>query len=530
MKKHTLWGLLFSLAAGIVAAIPLMVDTLPLLSFVAFIPYFLYLYTREETEGYRFRYYASGLFFFFGYYAGAFSFFIAMYPLDFAGLGKFGSIAVIFAAMILLPLFQAWFSAFAILILGVFRRRGFLRRPLFFALSLSALYTIFAFAQNFTWAGVPWANTAVGIASSPLLIQGASLLGSSFLVFFIIFVNAALAEGFIRFRECRDKEAILCFLAAIALFASQILIGSVRLLLPEKEGKTMTVAMLQGNAPSTEGVDLYDHLYTCRDLAVAAAEEEEIDLMLWSESVVTHDLRASKTLIAFFSNIAVRTGATQAVGAFSAEPTETGDEGFYNALFLFYPDGSMSEVTYKKQRPVPFGEYVPMAWLFETVLPSLTEISLLSRNTTAGSTPSLMTTDKGTLGGLICFDSIYPKLARESTKEGSELFLLSTDDSWFDGSFGKSLHFRHAVLRAVENGRTIVRTGNTGQSGIIDAKGNARDLLPLDTETYGIATVSLSEGKTLYTHIGDVTPYLSLGFLILVPLLSRKRKNETTKG
>ena len=116
------------------------------------------------------------------------------------------------------------------------------------------------------------------------------------------------------------------------------------------------------------------------------------------------------------------------------------------------------------------------------------------------------------------------------SKEGAELFLLSTDDSWFDSSFGKSLHFRHAVLRAVENGRTVVRTGNTGQSGIIDAKGNARDLLPLDTETYGIATVSLSEGKTLYTHIGDVTPYLSLGFLILVPLLSRKRKNETTKG
>jgi apolipoprotein N-acyltransferase len=189
----------------------------------------------------------------------------------------------------------------------------------------------------------------------------------------------------------------------------------------------------------------------------------------------------------------------------------------------------MSEETYKKQRPVPFGEYVPMAWLFEAVLPSLTEISMLERNTTAGESSALLKTGNETLGGLICFDSIYPALARKSAKDGAEIFLLSTDDSWFDGSFGKSLHFRHATLRAAENGRTVVRTGNTGLSGVIDAKGRVLETVPLDTEGYAIADVTLTSHKTLYTHMGDVVPYLSLASLVLIPLIHYYVEQRRTK-
>lgn len=525
MKKHTPLLLLFSLCAGLLAALPLIKDGIAWLSFLLFIPYLLFLYTLPPKTTLRF-YYASGLFFFLGYYMAAFSFFIAMYPLDFAGLDTVGSVAVIFAAMVLLPLFQAWFSAFAILLLGVLRKRSFFRTPLFFSLSVAALYTVFAYAQTFTWAGVPWANTAVGIASSPLLIQGASLLGSNFLIFVIIFVNAALAEGFVLFRECRNKESLLCVMAACVLLVSQLLFGAVRLAIGHHEERSMTVALVQGSAPATEGISVPVHLYTCRNEALAAAENADIDLMLWSESVITDDLRGSKKNQAFFSAIAKRTGAIQAVGAFSSEPKPDGSEGYYNSIFLFYPDGTMSEETYKKRRPVPFGEYVPMPWLFEALIPALTEISMLSRNTTPGEGSALLEAEEGTLGGLICFDSIYPALARESTKDGAEILLLTTDDSWFDGSFGKSLHFRHAALRAVENGRYVVRTGNTGQSGVINSMGETVYTIPMDVEAHGISTVQLRDNTTVYTAVGEIFPYLCIGFLILAPIMDAKKKEN----
>ena len=213
----------------------------------------------------------------------------------------------------------------------------------------------------------------------------------------------------------------------------------------------------------------------------------------------------------------------QFVGTFSAEPTPEGEDGYYNVLMLFYPDGTVDDLTYKKRRPVPFGEYVPMAWLFERVFPALTEISMLSRNTTPGEDTALFYTEDGVFGGLICFDSIYPALTRDSVRDGAELILLSTDDSWFDGSFAKSLHMRHAVLRAVENGRSIVRTGNTGLSGTIDAYGETQILVECDEIGHGIAEVELRSATTVYTEVGEFFPLLLLAFLVLLPL-SQKLK------
>ena len=214
------------------------------------------------------------------------------------------------------------------------------------------------------------------------------------------------------------------------------------------------------------------------------------------------------------------------VGAFSNEQTPDGKEGYYNALFLFLPDGTMHEETYQKQRPVPFGEYVPMAWLFERLIPALTEISMLSRGTNAGEESVVLHTEKAELGGLICFDSIYPALARESVKNGAEVILLSTDDSWFDSSFGKSLHTRHAALRAVENARNVVRTGNTGQSGVLNSHGALVYDIPMDESAYGAFTVSLSNETTPYTVLGDVFPCLCLAFLVFLPYYAHKKTSS----
>ena len=527
MRKTALLPCLFSLLSGILAALPLVIDSIPYLSFLLFVPYFLFLLTRKESVRLRF-YYLSGLFFFLGYYMGAFSFFTAMFPLDFAGLGILESVAVIFAATVLLPLFQAWFSAFAVLLFALLKKKGVLRFSLASSLALASLFTLFAYAQNFTWAGVPWANTAVGIAFATPLIQSASVLGSSFLVFLIVFTNAAIAEGYIAFRECKDKNALVCLALAAILFLSNLLFGIIRLKTGEDGRDTLKVAVLQGCAPATENTYLTAHLRACRHEAFKAKEKDgDIDLMLWSESVLTYALQSDEAIQDFFAEIAVETGAIQVIGAFSSEDTPEGEEGYYNALFLFYPDGTRDDVTYKKRRPVPFGEYVPMPWLFERLIPALTEISLLSRNTTPGEDASIFKTELGNLGGLICFDSIYPTLARESAKAGAALLLLSTDDSWFDGSFGKSLHFRHAVLRAVENGRSIVRTGNTGLSGIVGEEGAVRILVEPDVKGHGIATVTLSGDMTVYTQMGDLFPVLLLAFLLLLPLPWERLKNTS---
>lgn len=533
MKRNRFLSLLPSLLLGALSALPLLFSELPLLSFLLFAPF---LYRLFRLEGVSLgRYYLHGLFFFQGYLMIAFSFFVAMYPLEFAGLTIPAAVSVILAATILLPLFQGCFLAFGCLLFGLFKRHGFLSRPVLPSLTVSALVTLLFFCQNFTWAGVPWAAPAVGLASLPVLIESASLFGSLFLSFLVLFVNALLAEGFISFRACRDKAALLTACLAVGLFASNLLYGLVLVhQTPKGEGETVTVALLQSGAQVADSVPMAEELAICEELARKAVDEsrEKIDLIVWPESMLHHALERDTEYKAFFSRIAIETEAMHIVGSFSEQTDETSFAHFYNSLFVFYPDGSMSEEKYNKRRPVPFGEYLPMAEVFGTLIPALTEISMLARDTEAGESASLFHLPFGTVGGLICFDSIYPALARESVAEGAALLVLPTNDSWFDGSFGKDIHFAHAVLRAVENRRTVLRVGTTGLTSVILPNGETRDMLVRDESAASISTATLYEGKSLYTTIGDAFAVCLAAYLLLYPttvLVLKHAKRKETK-
>ncbi|MBO5754820.1 MAG: apolipoprotein N-acyltransferase [Clostridia bacterium] len=518
MRKNKLFSLFFSLLFGLLAALPLLRSDVPLLSFLVFLPFFYRLFAEK---GRRLKsYYLHGLFFFLGYLMAAFSFFIAMYPLDFAGLDTLASLAVIFAATVLLPLFQSIFLALGVLLFGALREKGYLDRPLLSSLSLSAFLTVLFFCQNFTWAGVPWASPAVGLTSLPILIGSASLLGSGFLIFLILFVNSLLAEALLALRHDRRRASLLSLALAALLFLSNLLCGLAVAKRPSSEGETITVALLQSDASIKDAVTMDGEISLCALLARDVAWENDIDLMLWPESVIHHALENDEGRQEIFAKVAKDTGAIQIIGSFSEQTDAKGEVRFYNSLFVFHPDGTMDEVRYNKRRPVPFGEYLPMEKLFRVVLPALTEISMLERNTQPGEGASLFSFPFGEVGGLICFDSIYPALARESVSEGAALLLLSTNDSWFDGSSAKDIHFSHAVLRAVENGRPVLRAGTTGLTGVILPNGEVKDILPPDETEALVADVTLCADTTLYTETGDVFVLLLLAYTLLFPILS----------
>ncbi len=516
MKKHTFRNALVLFLYGILAALPIIITKIHYLSFVAWIPFCYHIKTKIcDKDATLKRAYGMTLCFFLAYFMAAFSFFVAMYPLDFAGLNEIESIGVLFAAMLLLPLFQAVPLAFSGVIIRFIAKKRFFRFPGAFSLFSASVILLFFYLQNFTWAGVPWASPAVALTSAPLLIQSASLFGSGFLVFLILFINALLAEAYDFFRSCKDKKCLISLALALLLFASNLGIGGI--LLNSKNSKDETkVALIQGCAPIKESYTQTSILNTCRHLAREAAKESP-DIMLWSETVLEYSLEFDERKIDFFSSVAVETGAIQVIGAFSSVEIEE-EEYYYNALFVFYPDGTQSEEVYHKRRPVPFGEYLPLEGLFKVILPSLTEINMLERNVDAGADSGLFHLPSYTAGSLICFDSIYPTLARQSVKDGAEILLISTNDSWFDGSFGKSLHRSHAILRAVENGRAVARTGNTGYSVLINEKGECISEAKNNRSDYTVNILPIVEEQTLYTRIGDVFVYLCGLFIVLYPI------------
>ena len=135
------------------------------------------------------------------------------------------------------------------------------------------------------------------------------------------------------------------------------------------------------------------------------------------------------------------------------------------------------------------------------------------------------------IGTVICFESIFPELVRKSVRDGAELLVIVTNDSWYEDSPAVWQHLAHATFRSVENGRATVRCANSGVSAFIDGKGKILSQLgPLEQGTL-TDTVSFSEETTLYSLVGDFV--LPLGCVVLIAwlfvLMARERRNHGGK-
>ncbi len=498
--------------AGLFAAAPTSFTALAPLAFVAFIPTLLLLFSdflKPALTHKPRRYYGLGLCFSMGYFMMTFHWFLSMWPLDFvSGMTRLGAVGVIAAACVGLPFLASVGFAFLFYLLAYLSRTRTVRRyPLLLPFAFAAGWTWFAFTQTLTFAGVPWgAQLALSQHQNLLLVSSASFFGSYFVTFVIAAVNALLAFGILRFFEGERKVGRLCAALAAGIFVLNFALSSLAYLLPVRESEKINVAVLQGNFSSAEKwkSDI-DMLETYATLAKEAAAEGAT-LILWPETAIPYGLTNDVYAKTYLPRLAQETGATHVVGAYSYEQGEDGERVRRNSLFLFRPDGSVSGQLYHKRHLVPFGEYVPMEWLVDTLFPALGNLEMLNDGSrvTAGDDPALFEEDWGTLGGLICFDSIYPALARDSVAAGAELLLVGTNDSWFFDSRAVYQHNGQAVLRAIENGRYVLRSANTGISSIITAKGEIVDEIPVLTRGQLTAEVSLIEGNTLYTQIGDL--------------------------
>ena len=141
---------------------------------------------------------------------------------------------------------------------------------------------------------------------------------------------------------------------------------------------------------------------------------------------------------------------------------------------------------------------------------------------TPGADPVLLPIGAGSASAAICYEIIYPGLARDFVRQGSELLTTITNDAWYGRSAAPYQHFQQAAMRAIEQGRYLVRAANTGISGVVDPYGRVVERSRLFETTAINAEVRLLRGLTVYGRIGDLLAYLCLaGSLAIVALAWR---------
>jgi apolipoprotein N-acyltransferase len=169
---------------------------------------------------------------------------------------------------------------------------------------------------------------------------------------------------------------------------------------------------------------------------------------------------------------------------------------------------------------VPFGEYVPLKSVLFFVAPLIEAVSDFS----AGTDPIVFNADGRRLSVSICYESVYPAIAQSFVERGSQLLATITNDAWFGRSSAPYQHFDQGAMRAVEQGRYVVRAANTGISGAVDPYGRVIARTPIFEPAALVVDVRLLSGRTIYSRVGDVVVWFSLAVTLWIVTTSLRRR------
>ena len=499
------WWLL--LCGGLLTGLTVIFPQIGLLEWVFLSPaLFVALYCAADPTVRLRRMYAMGFVFFGAFYLVVFHWFFYMYPMEFTGMSKPMAALVVAVAWLGLSTYQAVGASLIFVLFALGARAPIVRKfPLAHPFLLAALWASFEWIQaNSGWSGVPWGRLPLGQVEMLPMIQSVSLFGTYFVTFLLVAVNGLLAY-LVLYANARRVAAI----TATSMVAVNLCIGAVCLLTYRDEGETVRVAAIQANvSASTKFGGKPDYQAIYRDYTERAAADGA-DVIVWPETALPFDMERYPEMYEYIIDLADEQDVTLLASVFTRK--DGNPKILYNSVLAINPDGSVDDTIYYKRNLVPFGEFVPWRTFLTTILPILSNVGMLEEDLAAGDSPNVFDdVQVGRIGSVICFDSIYENNVREGVVEGAELIAVSTNDSWFWDSAAVHMHNAQSQLRALESGRYVVRSANTGVSSVISPTGEVLDELEPLVDGYVIADVYLRDSQTLYTLTDDVFAYACL--------------------
>ena len=124
----------------------------------------------------------------------------------------------------------------------------------------------------------------------------------------------------------------------------------------------------------------------------------------------------------------------------------------------------------------------------------------------------------------ICYEVVYPSLIRQAVLAGSGLLTTITNDGWYGSSSAPYQHFEMASMRAIEQGRYMARSANTGISGIVDPYGRVVARSNIFEQVGLVGEARVLTGRTLYSRIGDQVAFVAIALtMVALVLIGRWR-------
>jgi apolipoprotein N-acyltransferase len=407
-------------------------------------------------------------------------------------------------SVVLLSIYLGLYNAVGTAALGVILRR-YGARGLWLA---PAAWVSGEYLRGTLLSGFPWVVLGDSQIDVLPVAQLASVGGLYGVSLFVAFVNAALASALLAPPRARVRTlaGTAALLVAVALWGTwRIADGALT-----RAGSPIRVGLMQGNVEQREKWDPRQarRIFTTYIAMTRDAVRRGAQYVIWPESSTPFMFEEDAT-----GGQAIRDLAREVRVPiqFGSDQMERGaGMHLYNAAFLIAPDGSTGAV-YRKMQLVPFGEFIPLQHWISFLSPLVGGLATFA----AGESVTMLPVAGHQVSTAICYEVIFPRLAREAVDRGSELLTTITNDAWYGTTSAPYQHFALASMRAIEQGRYLVRAANTGISGAVDPYGRVVEKSAIFEQAGMVVDVRFLKGRTVYSRIGDVAAYASLAVTVL---------------
>ena len=381
--------------------------------------------------------------------------------------------------------------------------------PLIFSLLHLLVPTIFPWNMGYPWlwGGMPGAQTAE--------LWGFRFLNTLFYIFNLLFL--------ILYKHRLDSTGKKALVGAIALFICLNLTGFyLKWRLPQPD-QHLNVIVIQNNIGSISHLNSKPFnnpakkaLYVSKTLTYRALQKAKnklkrasIDFIIWPEGAYGYTINKKASKERQLSEMTKVIQVPLITGALSKERNK-----YSNSLFVFDRKGNILKPVYDKIKLLVFGEYFPWIERF----PFLRKMfPYFGANLTPGKDTQVQELEGTRFGWQICYEALFDRISRDLARKQAQLLVNITNDSWYGSWQEPYQHLTMNFSRAIEVRRPLIRSTNTGYSGVIHANGTIDSLSPLNKEWFNLYRIPYYENPptTLFMTWGYYINEIFLFFLVL---------------